>query len=112
MSRPQLIKKLIKKNPSLNQKDSEEVLDIFCTCIQQALIDKRNIELRGFGSFFLRKIKEKYSARNPKTGELIYVPEKNRVRFRASKKLKELINKWDQKSLLLAIQQILRKLKK
>ena len=93
MSRPQLIKKLIEKNPSLNQKESEDILDTFCMCIRKALLDKRNIELRGFGSFFVRKIKEKYSARNPKTGKLIYVPEKNRVRFRASKKLKELINK-------------------
>ena len=93
MSRPQLIKKLIKKNPILTQKDSEEILDIFCSCIKQSLLNKKNIELRGFGSFFISKIKEKYSARNPKTGELIYVPEKNRVRFKASKKLKELINK-------------------
>ena len=93
MSRQQLIKKLTKKNTSLNKKDSEEILETFCLCIQRALIDKRNIELRGFGSFFVKKIKEKYSARNPRTGEIIYVPEKNRVRFRASKKLKELINK-------------------
>ena len=93
MSKPQLVKKLIQKNPNLNLKESEELIDIFFDCIHQALIKKRNIELRGFGSFFIRKIKEKYSARNPKTGELIYVPEKNRVRFKASKKLKELINK-------------------
>ena len=93
MSRPQLIKKLIKKNPALTHKDSEEILDIFCSSIRQALLNKKNIEIRGFGSFFIGKIKEKYSARNPKTGELIYVPEKNRVRFKASKKLKDLINK-------------------
>ena len=30
---------------------------------------------------------------NPKTGEIIYVPKRNRIRFRASKRLKELINK-------------------
>ena len=40
-----------------------------------------------------KQIKEKYSARNPRTGELIYIPEKNKVRFRASKKLKDFINK-------------------
>jgi Bacterial nucleoid DNA-binding protein len=49
--------------------------------------------LRGFGTFLIKKIKEKYSARNPKTGELIYVPEKNKVRFRGTKKLKDSINK-------------------
>ena len=92
MSRPQIIKKLIEKNPDLNQKDSEEVLDLFSETIEQALLNKRNIELRGFGSFFIRKIKENYSARNPKTGELIYVPKKNKIRFKASKNLKKNIN--------------------
>ena len=106
MSRQQIIRKLIKKNPNLNYKDSEEILNIFCACIKEALVDKRSIELRGLGSFFVRKLKEKYSARNPKTGELIYVPEKNRVRFKASKKLKELINKWSQIFLLLVTKQI------
>ena len=53
---------------------------------------KRPIELRGFGTFFIKEIKEKYSARNPKTGELIYVPKKNKVRFRGSKQFKEFLN--------------------
>ena len=50
------------------------------------------MELRGLGVFFVKKIKAKYSAKNPKTGELIYVPAKNKVRFRASKNLKIKIN--------------------
>ena len=93
MSNPKIIRKLVERNPDLNLKDSAEILNIFTKCIHQSLLDNRNIELRGFGSFFVKKLKEKHSARNPKTGELIYVPEKNRVRFRASKKLKEFINK-------------------
>ena len=93
MYKLKLKRKLVKKNPELNLKDSEEILNIFTQCIYQSLLDNKNIELRGFGSFFIKKIKEKHSARNPKTGELIYVPEKNRVRFKASKKFKEIINK-------------------
>ena len=92
MSRPELIKQLKKKNPKLNRSDLEDVIDNFSENIEKALTDGRKIELRGFGTFFIKEIKEKYSARNPKTGELIYVPEKNRVRFKASKKLKKLIN--------------------
>ena len=61
--------------------------------LKKALKDGKNVELRGFGTFFVKKIKEKFSARNPNTGELIYVPEKNRVRFRPSKKVKKEINK-------------------
>ena len=92
MSRPELIKQLKLKNPKLNQSEIEIIIDNFCENIEKALKDSRKVELRGFGMFFVKKIKEKYSARNPKTGELIYVPEKNKVRFRASKKLKLLIN--------------------
>ena len=47
----------------------------------------KNVELRGFGTFFTKKIKEKYSARNTLTGEIIYIPEKNKIRFKSSKKL-------------------------
>ena len=92
MSKQEIIKKLKQKNPSLNQSEIEIVIDTFSESILRALKDKKNIELRKFGTFFVKKIKEKYSARNPKTGKLIYVPEKNKVRFRPSKKLKEFIN--------------------
>ena len=93
MSRPELIKQLKQKNPELNQSDLDVIVDVFCNSIEKALKNGKNVELRGFGTFFVKKIKEKYSARNPKTGELIYVPKKNIVRFRASKKLKDFINK-------------------
>ena len=93
MSRPEIIKQLKKKNPDLNHSELEIVLGTFCKSIEKALIEGRNVELRGFGTFFIKKIKEKYSARNPLTGEIIYIPEKNKVRFKASKKLKNLINK-------------------
>ena len=92
MSRPKLIKQLITKNSKLNRSEIETVIEIFSNDIIKALKNGRKIELRGFGTFFVKKIKENYSARNPKTGELIYVPEKNKVRFKASKSLKKKIN--------------------
>ena len=92
MSRQYLIKKLQKKNPSLNNKEIEEIINIFCETIEKGLKQDRKIELRGFGTFFIKKIKEKFNARNPNTKELIYVPEKNKVRFRPSRKLKNFIN--------------------
>ena len=92
MSRPELIKQLKQKNPQLVLSEIEAVIDSFCDDIEKALKDGRKVELRGFGTFFVKKIKEKYSARNPKTGELIYVPEKNKIRFRASKNLNIKIN--------------------
>ena len=92
MSRPKLIKLLKKKHPKLNKLQLETIIDTFFQSIEESLKEKRSVELRGFGTFFTKEIKEKYSARNPKTGELIYVPKKNKVRFRASKKFKQFLN--------------------
>ena len=92
MSRPKIIKNLRLKNSELSKYDIETVIDTFCKDIEKALKEGRKVELRSFGNFFIKRVKEKYSARNPKTGELIYIPEKNKVRFKASKKLKKLIN--------------------
>ena len=92
MSRDLLIKQLKKTNPSLNYSEIAKVIDIFCNTIKISLKNNKRVELRGFGTFFIKKIKEKYNARNPNTKELIYVPEKKKVRFRPSRKLKSFIN--------------------
>ena len=99
MSRSKLIRKLKEKNPNLSQIEIESILDNFSESIEKSLLDNKKVELRGFGTFFLKKIKEKFGSRNPRTGEIIYVPEKNKVRFRASKKLKDFINQWNVKFL-------------
>ena len=93
MSTPEIIKKLKKKNPNLTASQLKSVLEVFVEAITKSLIKKNAIEIRSFGTFFLKEIKEKKSARNPKTGELIYVPKKNKIRFKASKRLKAFINK-------------------
>ena len=92
MSRPDLIKQLKKKHSKLNNTLIDKIIDIFFEAIKDSLIKKQSVELRSFGTFFEKEIKEKYSARNPKTGELIYVPKKNKIRFKASKKFKEFLN--------------------
>ena len=93
MSRPKLIKELKKRHPKLNQKQLNLIIDNFFESIEFALKEKKSVELRQLGTFFVREIKEKYSARNPKTGGLIYVPKKNKIRFRASKKFKDFLNR-------------------
>ena len=92
MSRPELIKQLKSKHPKLNKPQLETIIDTFFQSIEDALKEKKSVFLRGFGTFFIKEIKEKYSARDPRNGKLLYIPKKNKVRFRASKKFKELIN--------------------
>ena len=93
MSKPKIIKELKTKNPNIKSEDLEKIFDLFLEEIIETLLNKKSIEIRSFGSFFVKEIKEKKQARNPKTGENIYVPKRNKIRFRASKRLKELINK-------------------
>ena len=92
MSRKKLIKKLKEKNPKLNQIELENIIDIFSKSICSALEAGKNIEIRGFGRFSIKILKENFNARNPLTNELIYKPERIKVRFKASKKLNKLIN--------------------
>ena len=92
MSREKIIKQLKKTNPALNNSQLIEILDLFCENIKKSLKNNKKVELRGFGTFFIKKIKEKHSARNPKTGKLLYVPKKNKIRFKTSKKLNKIIN--------------------
>ena len=92
MSRPDLIKQLKTKHPKLNKLQLESIIDTFFQSIEDSLKEKKSVFLRGFGTFFVKEIKEKYSARDPRNGKLIYVPKRNKVRFRASKKFKDFIN--------------------
>tara|TARA_B100001057_G_scaffold499994_1_gene612876 strand:- start:1262 stop:1543 length:282 start_codon:yes stop_codon:yes gene_type:complete len=93
LSKPKIIKELKTKNPNIKSEDLEKIFDLFLEEIMDKLLNKKSIEIRSFGTFFVKEMKEKKQARNPKTGENIYVPKRNKIRFRASKRLKELINK-------------------
>ena len=93
MSKPKIIQKLKIRNSNIGKKELEKIFDIFFQQISEALQDMRSIEIRSLGTFFIKEIKEKKQARNPRTGEIIYVPKRNKIRFRASKMLKEIINK-------------------
>ena len=66
MSRPELIKQLKTKYRKLHSNQITAIIDTFFESIANALKVKKSVELRGFGTFFVKEIKEKYSARNPK----------------------------------------------
>ena len=57
MSRTYLIKKLKEKFPELNKLELQIILDTFNESIESALKNNKNLELRHFGTFFLKKIK-------------------------------------------------------
>tara|TARA_Y200000002_G_scaffold144769_1_gene119688 strand:- start:202 stop:483 length:282 start_codon:yes stop_codon:yes gene_type:complete len=92
LSREKLIKQLKEINSHLNQSEIETIIDIFSKNISNSLEKGNSIEIRGLGRFYVKKLKENFNARNPATNELIYKPERIKVRFRPAKKLKQKIN--------------------
>ena len=92
MSQKKLIKQLKEKNHKLNQSELKDILDVFNKNISKNLKEQKIIEIRGFGRWYYKKLKENFNARNPATNELIYKPERVKIRFRASKKLNKIIN--------------------
>ena len=86
MSRKKLIKQLKEKNSHLNQSEIETIIDIFSKNISNSLEKGNSIEIRGLGRFYVKKLKENFNARNPSTNELIYKPERIKVRFKPAKK--------------------------
>ena len=92
MSKKKLIKQLKEKNPPLNQSEIETVINTFSQNITVTLKKGNSVEIRGFGRFYTKKLKENFNARNPATNKLIYKPERVKVRFKVSKKLNKIIN--------------------
>ncbi len=75
----------------LTKKESEVVVDEVLKSIVQALNRGEKIELRGFGSFRIRR-RDARRGRNPKTGASVDIPAKNIPFFKPGKELKLLIN--------------------
>ena len=93
MSKKKLIKQLKEKNSPLNQSEIETVINTFSQNITETLKKGNSVEIRGFGRFYTKKLKENFNARNPATNKLIYKPERVKVRFRPAKQLKQIVNK-------------------
>ena len=91
MTRSELIARLMSHNTGLNSQQAEKTIEIILTEIMNALAHGNRVELRGFGVFSLRERKARIG-RNPRTGELVKVPEKNVPFFKAGKLLRDRLN--------------------
>ena len=91
MTKAELVEE-VSRVSDLTKKNSEAIVDTVFKSIIDALHRGEKIELRGFGSFRLRK-REPRTGRNPKTGDRVDVPPKKVPYFKPGKELKDLINR-------------------
>ena len=70
-----------------------QMVDSLFGAMREKLIEGDRIEIRDFGVFVVREVKAKPAARNPRTGERVYVPARRRAHFKPGKLLKEGLHK-------------------
>ena len=66
------------------------VIDTFFQSIEEALINNKSVELRGFG-IFSANIQKARISRNPKTNKKVDTPEKKTIHFKMSKDLLKIL---------------------
>ena len=72
----------------MQKQDVNTAVNIILTTMSNALAEDRRVEIRGFGSFSIRKRKSRCT-KNPKTGMTMNIPERKTLHFTMSKSLKE-----------------------
>ena len=70
---------------------AKETVNLFFNSIKEALIAEDRVEIRGFGSFNIKKY-DGYTGRNPKTGESVEVKPKKLPVFRAGRDLRSMVD--------------------
>jgi len=91
MNKIDLITALVEKN-NLPAKDAREIVDLVFKGFTNELKKSGRIEIRGFGSFTVRKYKA-YKGRNPKTGKTVAVKPKKLPFFKVGRELKKMVDK-------------------
>ncbi|MCB1162891.1 MAG: HU family DNA-binding protein [Candidatus Krumholzibacteriia bacterium] len=89
MTKAQIVEEIVQKT-GLTKKDVADSVDHFLKAISEALATGRHLEIRGFGTFKVKRRKSRM-ARNPRTGDPVPVPERNVPVFKVSKELKDLV---------------------
>ena len=91
MTKAELVERVADKI-QLTKKQTEAVVNILLACITEALSAGDKVELRGFGSFRIRK-RNPREGRNPKTGDTVQIPAKRVPFFKAGKELREMVDR-------------------
>ena len=69
-----------------------EVVDTLFKAMRESLIQGNRIEIRGFGVLGVKDTKPKPAARNPRTGEIVYVPARKKSYFKAGVLIKKALH--------------------
>ena len=87
MNKKQFIEQIVEHTDS-PKSEAEKHLEAFTTAVSEALKAGEEVQLPGFGKFYVREQKAR-EGRNPQSGEKMNIPASKVPAFRPGKSLKE-----------------------
>jgi integration host factor subunit beta len=91
------IVRTISEEIGLTQLQTKEIVQKTFDAIVEALVAERRIELRNFGVFEVKR-RAPRKARNPRTGDKVFVPEKYVVTFKPGKEMEERVKELERQA--------------
>ena len=83
---------LVSESAGCKKNVAAEMVDSLFNAMRDSLIEGNRIEIRGFGVFQVKDTRPKPAARNPRTGEIIYVPARRKTHFKPGRLLKDALH--------------------
>jgi integration host factor subunit beta len=90
MTKSELIEQ-ISLSKGLSKTVTEQAVNMVFDRLTEALVQNQRVEIRGFGSFEIRRYGS-YKGRNPRTGSAVIVRPKRLPFFKPGKEMKDLVN--------------------
>lgn len=94
MTKKEIVKE-ISEEIGLTQLKTKEIVQKTFDAIVKTLVEDGRIELRNFGVFEVKK-RAARKARNPRTGDKVFVPEKFVVTFKPGKEMEEKVRQLEE----------------
>ncbi|MBX7218540.1 MAG: HU family DNA-binding protein [Blastocatellia bacterium] len=91
MNKKKLIER-ISQDAGIKRAAADKALNAILSGIEHSLVQSTGVVLPGFGKFAV-SVRKARIGRNPKTNQLIRIPERKSIRFSASLKLKSTVNR-------------------
>src|SRR6185312_9674893 len=91
------IVKAISDEIGMTQLKTKEIVQKTFDAIVETLVEDKRIELRNFGVFEVKK-RAARKARNPRTGDKVFVPEKYVVTFKPGKEMEERVRELERQA--------------
>ena len=103
MTKKEIVKD-ISEAIGLTQLKTKEIVQKTFDAIVKTLVEDGRIELRNFGVFEVKK-RAARKARNPRTGDKVFVPEKFVVTFKPGKEMEEKVRQMEEAAARAAVTQ-------